>query len=44
VRRDLWLFIFALGLAFFTWPLLSIFRNSLVPALFIIWLAFIALI
>lgn len=44
MRRDIWFFLFALGLAFFGWPLLSIFKDSLIPYLFIIWLVFIALV
>jgi hypothetical protein len=44
MRRDIWIFLFALGLMFFSWPLMSIFKGSLIPYLFIIWLVFIALI
>jgi small-conductance mechanosensitive channel len=44
VRRDVWIFLFVLGALFFNWPLMSIFENSLVFSLFILWLVFIALI
>jgi hypothetical protein len=44
MRRDIWIFLFVLGLMFFSWPFMSIFRGSLIPYLFIIWLLFIALI
>jgi hypothetical protein len=44
MRRDIWIFLFILGLMFFSWPLISIFKGSLIPYLFIIWLLFIALI
>jgi hypothetical protein len=44
MRRDIWIFLFVLGLMFFSWPLMSIFKGSLIPYLFISWLVFIALI
>lgn len=44
MRRDVWFFLFMLGLAFFSWPILSIFKNSLILYLFIAWLVFIILI
>jgi hypothetical protein len=44
MRRDIWIFLFFLGMLFFGWPFLTIFRNTLAYYLFIIWLTFIALI
>jgi hypothetical protein len=43
MKRDIWIFLFALGVIFFSWPILSIFQDSLVVSLFIIWLLFIVL-
>jgi hypothetical protein len=43
MRRDIWIFLFALGLLVFNWPIISIFQDNLVIALFIIWLIFIVL-
>jgi len=42
MRRDVWIFLFVLGVLFFSWPIMSIFENSLVSSLFVIWLVFIA--
>lgn len=44
MRRDIWYFIFALGVMLFTWPVLTIFRNNLPAYFFIIWLVYIVLI
>jgi len=44
MRRDAWFFLFLLGFLFFSWPLLSIFKDNLVISLFVIWLVFIILI
>jgi len=44
MRRDKWLFLFALGVLFFSWPIMSIFKDWLVLSLFIIWFVFIVLI
>lgn len=44
MRRDVWIFLFALGLMLFGWPALVIFRNGLTVYLFFIWLIFISLI
>lgn len=41
MRRDVWIFLFVLGVLFFSWPIMSIFENSLVSSLFVIWLLFI---
>jgi hypothetical protein len=38
MRRDVWIFLFIPGALFFSWPIMSIFGNSLVFSLFIIWL------
>ncbi len=35
---------FLLGILFFSWPIMSIFRDNLVISLFVIWLVFIILI
>ncbi len=42
MRRDVLIFLFVLGLLFFNWPIMSIFGDSMVLALFIVWFAFIA--
>jgi hypothetical protein len=44
MRRDAWFFLFLLGFLFFSWPLMSIFKDSLVISLFVVWLVFIILI
>jgi hypothetical protein len=41
MRRDVWIFLFGLGVLFFSWPIMSIFGDSLVSSLFVIWLLFI---
>ncbi len=41
MRRDVWIFLFVIGVLFFSWPLMSIFEGNLVLSLFVIWLAFI---
>lgn len=43
MRREFWIFLFALGVLFFTWPLMTIFRDNLVVSLFVLWLVFIVL-
>lgn len=44
MKREIWIFLFALGVLFFSWPIMSIFRENLVIALFVIWIVFILLI
>jgi len=44
MTRDLWFFLFLLGVLFFSWPIMSIFKDNLVISLFIIWFIFIILI
>ena len=44
MKREIWLFLFLIGFLFFSWPLMSIFKDSLAISLFIIWLVFIILI
>ena len=44
VRRDIWIFLIVIGILFFSWPIMSIFRDSLTTYLFVIWIVFIALI
>jgi hypothetical protein len=43
MRRDIGVFLFALGLAFFNWPLMGIFKDSLILYLSTVWFVFIAL-
>jgi len=43
MRRDIGVFLFALGLAFFSWPLMGIFKDSLILYLSTVWFVFIAL-
>jgi hypothetical protein len=44
MKRDIWVFLFGLGVLLFNGPFLSLFRDSLTYYLFIIWLVFIGLI
>ena len=44
MKREIWLFLFLIGFLFFSWPLMSIFKDSLAISLFVIWLVFIILI
>jgi len=44
MKRDIWVFLFGLGVLLFVGPFLSIFRDSLTYYLFIIWFVFIGLI
>ncbi len=44
MRRDVWFFLFSLGVLLFGWPLMSIFRYGLATYLFIVWLVFLVLI
>ena len=44
MKRDIWILLFVMGLLFFSWPILSIFRHSLASSLFILWFVFIAFI
>jgi len=41
MRNELAIFLFAVGLLFFNWPILTIFSSTLPLYLFIAWLAFI---
>jgi hypothetical protein len=43
VKRDIWVFIFSIGILLFTWPLMYIFRDSLQHYLFFAWFLFIVL-
>ncbi len=43
MKRDIWIFLFALGVLFFTWPLITIFRDNMAISLFVVWLVFILL-
>lgn len=44
MKRDIWILLFVIGLLFFSWPILSIFKSSLATSLFVNWFIFIALI
>jgi hypothetical protein len=44
MQRDVWIFLLVIGVLFFSWPILSIFKDSLAIYLFVIWFVFIALI
>jgi len=44
MNRDIWIFLFALGIILFSWPLMSIFRYGISKYLFLAWFIFIALI
>jgi hypothetical protein len=44
MRKDVWIFLFAIGVLLFSWPIMSIFRDGLPTYLFVIWLVFILLI
>jgi hypothetical protein len=44
MSRDIWIFLFALGILLFNWPLMSIFRYGISKYLFLAWFIFIALI
>ena len=44
MKRDIWILLFVIGLLFFSWPIMSIFKGSLATSLFIIWFVFIGLI
>ncbi len=44
MKRDIWVFLFCIGMLLFSGPFLHIFRDSLTYYLFIVWIAFIGLI
>lgn len=44
MKKDISIFLFFIGLVFFSWPFLNIFRNNLSTYLFVVWIAFIGLI
>ena len=44
MKRDRWIFLFVIGLLFFSWPVMSIFKDNLPTALFIVWFIFIGFI
>jgi len=44
MKRDIWVFLFSLGILLFGGPFLFLFRDSLTYYLFIIWFVFIGLI
>ncbi|MBI4697393.1 MAG: hypothetical protein HY758_00330 [Nitrospirae bacterium] len=44
MKRDIWVFLFVLGVILFNWPIISIFRPDISKYLFLAWFIFIALI
>ncbi len=44
MKRDIWVFLFSIGILLFNGPLLFLFRDYLTYYLFIIWLVFIGLV
>ncbi len=44
MRRDILIFLFLLGVLFFSWPIMSIFRENIAAALFVLWFVFILLV
>lgn len=44
MRKDIWLFIFFFGLVFFSWPIISIFRNNFTVYPFVVWIILIVII
>ena len=44
MKKEIWVFLFLLGVFLFSWPLISIFKDNMVGSLFALWLAFIILI
>ncbi len=44
MKRDIWVFLFMLGIFLFGWPLVTIFRDNLASYLFAAWAGFILLI
>lgn len=42
-KNEIWVFLFAIGAMLFSWPLMSIFKDDLIPYLFVVWLLFIAI-
>jgi len=44
MKRDIWIFLFCIGMLLFDWPFVYIFNHTLIPYLFIVWFIFIGLI
>ena len=44
MKRDIWIFLFGMGMLLFGWPFLLIFKNNLILYLFVAWIIFIGLI
>jgi hypothetical protein len=44
MRKDIWIFLFLLGLLLFSWPIISIFKDNFSIYPFLIWIVFIILI
>jgi hypothetical protein len=44
MKRDVWVFLFFIGILLFTWPVMYLFRDSLQLYLFFAWPLFIVLI
>lgn len=43
-KKEIWFFLFMIGLLLFSWPFMSIFKDRLIPYLFAAWLLFISII
>jgi hypothetical protein len=43
MKKEIWIFLFIMGLLLFSWPLITIFRTSLASYLFLVWGLFIVL-
>lgn len=43
MRNDIWIFLFFLGVIFFGWPFVGIFKSALPAYLFAVWIVFIIL-
>lgn len=44
MSRDIWIFLFVLGVILFSWPFMSIFKYNLSKYLFLVWFIFIVLV
>ena len=44
MKKDISIFLFMIGLVFFSWPFLNIFHDNLSTYLFVVWIVFIGLV
>jgi hypothetical protein len=44
MKKDIWIFLFVIGVILFSWPIIGIFTYGLAQYLFTAWFVFIALI